>query len=382
MAKTGQQLKIGFVLDGGLERPDGVQQYILSLGEYFSSLGHEVRHIVAGEVPSNIKNAYSFGKAIGVNSNGNRLKIPLFSSGRKIRSFLSEEKFDVLHIQTPYSPMMGERFVFKAGKNVAVIGTYHIIPYNFILSVGNKLLGAWCHFSLKRFDKMLSVSSAAQKVCLSDFRVKSEVLPNVIDFNKFYATKPAAKNESKVRILFLGRLVPRKGCMTLLEAINSMDNVKDRIEVVICGQGPLEGKLKKFVADNDLGSIVTFKGFISEESKPAMLASADISVFPASGGESFGIVLLEAMASGKAVVLAGNNAGYASVMSPKPELLFDHSDPKSLAQKIDYYLNNESKRREDAKWCSDYARGFDVKVVGDKLLDIYRFYVYKRNQDV
>ncbi len=95
----------------------------------------------------------------------------------------------------------------------------------------------------------------------------------------------------------------------------------------------MESKIRSYVKSYNLQSIVTLTGFVSESEKPRYYASADISVFPSSGGESFGIVLLEAMASGKAAVLAGDNPGYRSVMSPRPDLLFDPLDADALAEK-------------------------------------------------
>src|SRR5581483_4840926 len=114
MAKSVSPLKVGFILDGGVEKPDGVQQYILNLGSYFMSLGHEVRYIVSGKIPSHITNADSLGRSIKVKSNGNVLSIPLPASTKKIKKYLSQHKFDVLHVQVPYSPFMGEKVILKA----------------------------------------------------------------------------------------------------------------------------------------------------------------------------------------------------------------------------------------------------------------------------
>jgi phosphatidylinositol alpha-mannosyltransferase len=164
-----------------------------------------------------------------------------------------------------------------------------------------------------------------------------------------------------------------------LQAIAQLDQVP-KFRVVICGTGPLRSKLEQYVQAHGLNEKVEFTGFVSEADKPRYYASADIAVFPSSGGESFGIVLLEAMSSGRAAVLAGNNPGYASVMSPKTELLFDPKDAAALADKLRLYMNDDNRRQELADWGSQYTQDFDVEAVGQKLLQVYKQALRKRRQ--
>ena len=117
---------------------------------------------------------------------------------------------------------------------------------------------------------------------------------------------------------------------------------------------------------------------MKESVKPSYYASADISVFPSTGGESFGIVLLEAMASGRSAVLAGANSGYKTVMSPRPNLLFDPNDVASLAEKLQHFLVNTDQRKTTQAWGAEYAKSFDVNNVGLWLVEIYRQALKKR----
>lgn len=367
-------LKVGMVLDDGLDKPDGVQQYVLDIGTWLSAQGHDVHYLVGETTRTDIPQVHSLSRNIAVNSNGNRLTIPLFARRSQLRDFLRQHQFDVLHIQTPYSPMMGEQLILLAPKQTAIIGTFHILPNNQLILVGTALLGWWSRRSLRRFDSMLSVSTAAQDFALQTFAVNSQVLPNVVDYERFKTAKPFKQYTDKVpTILFLGRLVPRKGCQTLLHAVAELSRQMNvpPFRVVICGRGPLEAKLRRYVAENGIQNLVEFTGFVSEEDKPRYYASADIAVFPSSGGESFGIVLLEAMASGKAAVLAGDNPGYRSVMHPKPELLFDPNNAGMLAQRIRELLADSKKRHGLARWGSTYTKDFDVHTVGAQLLDVY-----------
>lgn len=374
------KLKIALVLDEGLDNPDGVQQYMLSVGGWLTSQGHEVHYLVGQTTRKDVPNLWSLSKNIHVSSNGNQMTIPLPTSTKKLKRLLEDQKFDVLHVQTPYSPFMGGKLINLAGPNVAVVGTFHILPNSRIITLGNWLLGLWCRRSLKRFDVMLSVSAAAGMFALKTFKIDSTILPNVIDYRRFNSAEPLPKYSDGVfTILFLGRLVERKNCLTLIRALAKLKDIEgiEEFRLVICGRGPLEAKLRKQVNDLGLSKVTEFVGFVEEEVKPNYYASANLTVFPSSGGESFGIVLLEAMASGNSAVLAGNNPGYASVMAPSPEQLFEPNNAEVLANLIEMYMHDERLRKQKAQWGRDYAKQFDVNIIGPKLVNIYNMALRK-----
>lgn len=381
-APKNNTLKIGFVLDDGLDKPDGVQQYILAVGGWLQQRGHEVHYLVGQTKRTDIKNAHSMSRNIKVRFNGNQLSVPLPTSRPKLRRFMDYEKFDVLHVQVPYSPFMSHRLIMAADPGrTAIVGTFHIAPNNPFVSIGNRLLGWWLHASLKRFDTMLSVSSTAAGFAESTFRVKSAISPNVIDYVRFHDAEPLKEyRDDRLTILFLGRLVPRKGCLRLLEAVSKLAQQEGipGFRVLICGTGPLEQQLKKYISSHNLHGIVGLEGFISEEDKPRYYASADISVFPSSGGESFGIVLLEAMAGGHSAVLAGDNPGYRSVLVDRPELLFDPKSTDMLAGLLEKYLKDAGQRQSAKRWGADFTKRFDINVVGGQLLDVYAQALHKR----
>jgi phosphatidylinositol alpha-mannosyltransferase len=382
MAKP-TKLKVALVLDDGLDTPDGVQQYMLAVGTWLAAHGHSVHYLVGQTSRSDIANVHSLSRNIHVRSNGNRMTIPLPASRRKLRALLKRERFDVLHVQTPYSPMMGGQLIRLVGPQTAVIGTFHILPNSWWTNVGTHLLGLWCHRTLKRFDSMLSVSPAAARFAQRTFHIASEISPNVIDYHRFADAQPLPQYADATHtILFLGRLVSRKGCQLLIQAVAVLHKQADlpAFRLVICGSGPLEGALRQEAQKLGLGDIIEFVGFVSEELKPRYYASATVSVFPSTSGESFGIVLLEAMASGQAVVLAGDNPGYASVMGSQEGLLFDPHDARQLADRIAYYITHAQPRTTMAQWGHTYAQQFDVDVVGPKLVDIYTTALHKRAQ--
>ncbi|PIZ62401.1 glycosyltransferase family 1 protein [Candidatus Saccharibacteria bacterium CG_4_10_14_0_2_um_filter_52_9] len=381
MATTPERLKIGLVLDTSLDPADGVQQYVVAIGEWLSSQGHEVHYLVGQTDKRQLANIHGLARNINVRFNGNRTTIPLPAGRKKLKQLIARQKFDVLHVQTPHHPLMAQHLILAADDSTAVVGTFHILPYGRLPRVGNRALGIWLRPSLKRFDRIVSVSPVAAEFARASFKVKTDVLPNVVDYQRFASAKPLPQyNDNRLTILFLGRLVPRKGCHTLLKAVAELAKQSrlPAFRVVICGIGPLEAKLRGFTNKHGLQDMVEFAGFVSEEDKPRYYASADISVFPSSGGESFGIVLLEAMASGRAAVLAGDNPGYRSVMEPHSDLLFDPANAGLLAQKIALYMTDDAERQAMGRWGAQYTADFDVAKIGSKLVDIYQQALRKR----
>jgi phosphatidylinositol alpha-mannosyltransferase len=369
-----KQLKIGFVLDDSLDTSDGVQQYVLTLGKWLGTQGHEVHYLVGNTTRTDIKNVHSLSRNFKVRFNGNRLSIPLPASRRGLGELLAHEKFDVLHVQMPYSPWLAHRIIEILPEQTALTGTFHIVPYSRAVHAANRALAVWLRSTLKRFDDIFAVSGAAQKFAGQVYGIESVVLPNVVEVSRFARAAPLPQYDDHIiTIMFLGRLVPRKGCKTLLEAAHVLKQRKNLppFRVVVCGKGPLESELKQYVADQVLGDIVSFTGFVPETDKPRFMASADFLVFPSSGGESFGIVLLEAMATGRALVLAGDNEGYRSVLAPKPELLFPSDQPFELANILTTYLRDEVARQQAVTWEKDFVKQFDVGVVGKRLLAAY-----------
>jgi len=275
-------LKIGIVLDDSLDRPDGVQQYVLTIGKWLQQQGHTVHYIVSATSRQDIPNIHAMTKNMTVHFNGNQLRMPLPARKQDIRKLLEREAYDVLHVQVPFSPFLAGRIIRAAGKKTAVVGTFHIVPNSPLVSLASRMLAVWSRPALLRFDAVMSVSDAAKTFAKEAFGLNSIIVPNAFEYVKFQKAQPRFKPAGEVvHILFLGRLVPRKGCMTLLQAIkllNTRDDVPSFM-VSICGRGPLLDRLNEFVDQNELGDIVNFRGFIEEADKPDWLASSDITVF-------------------------------------------------------------------------------------------------------
>ena len=372
-----KKLKIAFVFDDSLDRNDGVQQYVKTLGGWFSAQGHNVVYFVGETKLNNWKNGkiYSLARNAKVKFNANRLSIPLPASKKNIASVLDSEKPDILHVQVPYSPYMSQKVIDSAGLDTVVVGTFHILPAGKLQKFGSKMLKTYYGNKLERFDKFFAVSEPAKQFAKQVFKIESQVLPNVVDI-KIFKNSEAHKSN---RIVFLGRLVERKGCEHLIRAVAILKKDISDFELIVASDGPDRNKLERLCEELDIKQNVKFIGYIDEGEKPGLLGSAAVACFPSLYGESFGIVLIEAMASGSGVVLGGNNPGYSSVLSPKPELLFDPINHDELAKKLRHYLTDKKSAQDINIWQQNYVERFDVARVGKQLLDEYSLLVENKS---
>jgi phosphatidylinositol alpha-mannosyltransferase len=151
-------------------------------------------------------------------------------------------------------------------------------------------------------------------------------------------------------------------------------------KLVIGGKGPELANLQKFVSKNKLTDKVEFRGFIDEKDKPKFLGSADIACFPSTGGESFGIVLIEAMAAGAGVTIGGDNPGYRSVLEKQPELIINPKDSQAFATKLLDFITDKPLAQKIHGWQDRTIKQYDVSVVGQSLLDQYLIAIDKRSQ--
>lgn len=374
-------MKIALVLDDSLDAADGVQQYVLTLGRWLSSQGHEVHYLVGQTRRRDMDNLHSLSRNIRVRFNGNRMSMPLPASKSKLRDLLQKEKFDVLHVQAPYSPFLAGRIIKLAPKSTAVVATFHIIPYSRLQLAASRILAVACQRSLRRINQAVSVSTAAQSFARTSFRLETEIVPNAIDYDHFYAAKSSLDNSPACTIVFLGRHVKRKGCKELLLAVRQLKSRDDfgSLRFIIGGTGPLTAGLKRYTAQHGLDTNVTFPGYIAEDAKAKYLAQADIAVFPSLGGESFGIVLAEAMAAGAGVVIGGDNPGYRCVLGDWQECLFDPSDENVFARRLSKLIDDSALRRRLHKSQQQAVRQYDVSVVGGRLEQLYKSAIAKNS---
>lgn len=373
-------MRIGLVYDDSLDGTDGVPQYVLHVGEWLRRNGHAVFYLVGETHRTDLAGVYSLSRNMHVRFNGNSLSTPLPANKQRLRDTLTELKLDILHIQTPYSPCMAGRLIRYAGSRTGIVGTFHILPYSVFvraLSIVPRLLNA---ASARKFDAMMAVSVPAQAFARSHYGFESTVVPNCFDYKRFARAQSATSTK---QIVYLGRLVPRKGPTELLRAVAyivAQGNWPKGWHVRIGGKGQLATELQQFCNSNGLADIVMFDGFVAEEDKAMFLAQADIAVFPSIAGESFGISLLEGFAAARGVVLGGDNPGYRSVMDGFEDQLVDPRDTKALAELLVFWMAADSKRTIVAKKQQAYVARFDTDVVGKQILRVYETALQKHRK--
>lgn len=369
-------MKVALVIDDSIDRPDGVQQWVRALGSYLESVGHEV-HFICSVSESSDPRVHAIARNVSVKFNGNGLQTPLPASRRLVRELLEREDFDVIHVQTPHSPLLAGRVVEEARKlrarSVRIVGTFLILPTGRVAALGTRALGLALRRNLRKFDVINAVSPASVEFARESFGVSPILIPIGIDTAAFAAAvrtpRPERRAGDKLVLAFLGRLVERKGALELLDALARLEpELLARLDVRIGGRGPLLGEAEELAAKLGLGDVVTFAGFVTEEDKPQFYADADIAVFPSTGGESFGIVLIEAMASGAGVVVAGANPGYLSVINDRPEVSVDARDTEAFAATLARLVEDPALRAELHAEQAEHVKQFDLAVVGERVV--------------
>ncbi len=363
-------MKIGLVLDDTLDTPDGVQQYVLRVGTWFSSQGHEVHYLVGQTSRSDIPNVHSLSRNLGVRFNGNRMSMPLPASRKQLRRLLAEVQFDVLHVQMPYSPFMAGRLLRLAPASTAVVGTFHVLPYDWFVRTANRALALANSRTAKRFDGVIAGSPAAAAFARSCYGLQSRVIPHPFSYKTFLVNAP--KNSTRT-IVYMARLVERKGAQWFLRAVAELarrGELPRDVSIIIGGKGPLRDKLEAYVRRTGLSQQVTFTGFVPEATKAQFLAQADIAVFPSVSGESFGISIIEALAAVRGVVLAGDNPGYRAAM-PTTNQLLDPTDTSHFAMELARWLADPAARRKAASVQKQYAARFDADTVCAQVAAVY-----------
>lgn len=375
-------MKIALVIDDALARPDGVQEYVRTIGRAMGERGHEVHVLCSGEAgdpPAGIARVVSLTTNVGVTFNGNGLRTPRPASRKRLRAHLAAERYDVIHVQTPHSPFFAARVVREArrvqGAAVRIVATFHILPDGAVSEWGTRALGLTLRRNLRLFDAFAAVSAPAADFARRAFGVDASVIPNAVrvaDMRAQALAKPWPSDLHGRRVVaFLGRLVDRKGAGELIDAVAALaPDVRDGIGVRIGGRGPLLAALKAQVAGHGLGDTVAFEGFIADDAKPGFLAAADVAVFPATGGESFGIVLTEAMASGAGATLGGDNPGYSWTLD-NPLAVVDPRDTAAFAGRLTTLLTDADARAALHAQQAERVREFDVASVAERVASLY-----------
>lgn len=300
-------MRVALVSPYDLDRPGGVQNHVRDLSRELVSRGHTVAVFAPGQTGG-------LGRTVTLNVNGSQAPVGLgFDTVKRTRSTLSRFAPDIVHVHEPGVPLVGWTAVGQIG-DAATVATCHaytdtarLLPL--VRPIGRALA--------KRVDRFIAVSDAAATFHARAFSVPKQaftIIGNGIDLTRFPRHAPRSDQEicAAPRLTYLGRLEHRKGVDVLVAAFIALTKTFPHATLTIVGDGPQRAKLHAAIPAH-LAPAVTFTGRVSDEERQQVLHQTDVLVAPARGGESFGIVLLEALASGCTLV-ATRIPGYASVV--------------------------------------------------------------------
>ena len=338
-------MKIALVCPYDFAHPGGVANHITFLYKELLKTGHEVKIITPYSGNSDSienKDILPIGKPVSISSAGSIARItlsPMLSS--PVKAVLEREKFDIIHLHDPlYSTLT--LTVLQHSKTTN-IGTFHAfqktrIPYHLISPL---FQGAF-----NKLHGRIAVSEPAKRFISRYFPAEYNIIPNGIDFKRFSTPLPPIEKlrDGKLNILFVGRAEKRKGLNFLLEAYPLIKQEVPQSRLVIVG--PKTRQKYEHIAKKLALTDVVFTDYIPNDDLPAYYQTADVFCSPATGGESFGVILLEAMAASKAIV-ASSIDGYASLINNGVEgLMVPPKDITALANTIVTLLKDEPRRRE------------------------------------
>ncbi|GIU83647.1 MAG: putative phosphatidylinositol alpha-mannosyltransferase [Acidimicrobiales bacterium] len=351
-------MKIGLICPYSLTIPGGVQQQVLQLARTIRELGEEVLVVAPCDGPPPEPWVVSVGPSIPAAANGSVAPIaPDPQAQLRTISILGGERFDLLHLHEPFVP--GPTLTSLLAKPAPIVGTFHAAGG----SAAYRYLRPVLRLLDRRLDLRCAVSEEAKRMAGEVCDGEILVLFNGIDPEPFETAEPHPKEGPTV--LFLGRHEPRKGLEVLLEACEQLPS---QVHVWVAGEGPETERLRARYGGD---ARVEWLGVVSDRERAARLKAADVFCAPSLGSESFGVVLLEAMAAGTAVV-ATSISGYRQVATAGVDaLLVRPGDPQELASAIGALLGDDELRRSLVAAGKLTVRRFAMDVLARRYVDIY-----------
>ncbi len=366
-------MKIGLVTPYIYPLPGGVTEHVHYLYENLRLRGHDVRIISAshGFQRSTEGDVIRLGKGFSVPTNGSVGTIT-FSPRHvsQVQRMLDEERFDLLHFHEPFVPFLSP-VVLRQSQSVNIATFHAYAGFSPAYEIGSRLLRGYA----KRLHGRIAVSAAARHFIDRFFPGDYKVIPNGVDVARFQRAVPLARwQDGRQNILFVGRHEPRKGLLDLLKAYRLMRKAGCQCRLLIVGSGPQEREARRYVMTRRLQD-VEFLGRVSDAEKAQLYRTADVFVSPATGRESFGIVLLEAMAAGTPVVCSDIH-GYKGVVRRNEQgLLVPPRDPKALAAATLRLLGDPELRARMGASGRARAEEFSWERVTEKVDDYYGFVI-------
>lgn len=366
-------MKIGLVCPYIYPENGGVAQHVRFLYENLRQRGHDVRVLTASHGPQRSSEGdiirLGVGFSVPINASMGTLTFsPRYLS--QIGAMLDREQFDVLHFHEPFVPFLS-LFLLRESASVNVATFHAYAGFSPSYEFGSRALRGYA----ARLHGRIAVSAAARHFIDRFFPGDYKVIPNGVDVGRFAGAVPIARwQDGTPNVLFVGRHEPRKGLLDLLKAHRILRKTGSQTRLLVVGSGPQEREARRYVATRGLQG-VEFLGRVSDAQKAQLFRTADVFASPATGGESFGIVLLEAMAAGTPIVCSDIHGYKGVVRRGREGLLVPPRDPKELALAIHRLLDDPTLRREMGAAGQARAEEFSWPRVTAKVDDYYGFVI-------
>jgi phosphatidylinositol alpha-mannosyltransferase len=370
-------VKIGIVCPYAWDVPGGVQFHVRDLAAHLIALGHEVSVLAPADddtpVPPYVVVA---GRAVPVPYNGSVARLNFgFLSAARVRRWLHEGAFDVVHLHEPGTPSLSLLACWAA--TAPMVATFHTSnPRSRAMTAANPILQP----ALEKINARIAVSEYARRTLVEHLGGDAVVIPNGVDVAYFADASPRADwvtpegddgpDGKGGTIGFIGRLdEPRKGLPILLEAFPQILAARPRTRLLVAGRGDIDEATQLLPAEARAN--VTFLGMVSDEEKAELLRSVDVYCAPNTGGESFGIILVEAMSAGAPVLATDLDAFSLVLEGGAAGLMFPNGDSAALADAALGLLADPGRRAILREKAAEKVRKYDWSVVAADILSVY-----------
>ena len=371
-----KKLRIGLVCPYDITRGGGVQEHVMAQRDELVKRGHTV--IILTPRPRKFEGEIDGVEFIGRSAKfnlpvGTTLEMGGTLSNEDMNDRLTAYKFDIIHVHEPEVPFLGGQVLRDAP--VPTLTTFHAIHHDSPMGrTINAFRGNYNRSIFPYIDYATTVSEPpASYLRTQGLEVAVEIVPNGIDLKKYSGSRGRSgqiNDPKSPHIVYVGRLERRKGAKFLIQSVAEIQKTIPGLRLTLVGDGPLRSNLEDLVQEMEVKNVV-FEGFVPEERKIELLSTCDIYCSPAIFGESFGIVLLEAMAAG-AVIVAGNNPGYSSVMTGLGRLsLVNPYDIEAFADRLKTLVEEPKLRKLLRDWGDEYVEQFDYSKIVDRYESIY-----------
>jgi phosphatidylinositol alpha-mannosyltransferase len=361
-------VRIGLVCPYTWDVPGGVMSHVRDLAEALLAAGHEVSVIAPADDDTPLPHyVVSAGRAVPVPFNGSVARLSFgFLSASRVRRWIREGRFDVLHVHEPASPSLGLLACWAA--DGPIVATFHA---SFERSRALSAAGPILQSALEKITARIAVSEKARKTLVEHLGGDAVLIPNGVTTERYATATPLPGWPGDDGALgFLGRMDEhRKGLPILLRAFEILGRERPGLRLLIAGPGDAGDVLAR--VSPELRGRVVILGLVSEADKVRALHSVDVFVAPNTGGESFGIVLAEAMSAG-APILASDIPAFSRVLlGGRAGALFPVGDAPALAAAAAELLEDAPRRKQLSGEAKAAVRAYDWSTVARDVVRVY-----------